>query len=95
MVGALWAELSGQRPPETQPVTEKDLIAYFPQGWRGNPEDQPSCFYDVPWDEPELVQELLHPWPDRTLRYMLFNRLWALLPHAKTTQSLLSEDPND
>jgi len=95
MVGALWAQLSGQRPRETQPVTEKDLIAYFPQGWRSNPEDQPSCFYDVPWDEPELVQELLHPWPDRTLRYTLFNRLWALLRHAKATESLLREDPHD
>jgi hypothetical protein len=73
MAGALWAQLAGKSFPEAPSVTQNETIAYFPQ-----PSDaqlpQP-CFQDIPQGEPELVQELLQPWPDRTLLFRLFTRL--------------------
>jgi glutathione synthase/RimK-type ligase-like ATP-grasp enzyme len=71
MAGALWAQLAGQSFPEAPPATQNEMIAYFPQAW--DSELLKSCFQDVPQGEPELVQELLRPWPDRTLLFRLFN----------------------
>jgi len=71
MVGALWAQLSGQPLPETPPVTKNDLIAYFPQAWTSKDQLLESSFQDIPREEPKLVDELLRPWPDRTLLYRL------------------------
>jgi ATP-grasp domain-containing protein len=75
MAGALWAQLAGQPSPEAPPVTQNEKIAYFPQASSGNQELLQSCFQDIPQGEPELVQELLRPWPDRTLLFRLFSRL--------------------
>jgi predicted ATP-grasp superfamily ATP-dependent carboligase len=77
MVGALWAQLSGQPTPETPPVTENGLIAYFPQAWNSKEQLLESSFQDIPKDEPELVAQLLRPWPNRTLLYRLGNALTA------------------
>jgi hypothetical protein len=78
MVGALWAQLSGQQPLETPPITEQDTIAYFPQAWTSNENLLYSSFQDIPNDEPELVYELLHPWPNRTLLYRLSHALTTM-----------------
>jgi hypothetical protein len=75
MPGALWAQLAGEYCPNLPPVTDNDLIAYFPQAWNTKSELLQSCFHDIPQNEPELVKELLRPWPDRTLLFRLFNRL--------------------
>jgi len=75
MVGALWAQLSGHQIPETLPVTQNDMIAYFPQAWTSNDELLHASFQDIPRDEPELIHELLRPWPDRTLLYRLGDAL--------------------
>jgi hypothetical protein len=75
MVGALWAQLAGQPVPEPPPVTQNEMIAYFPQAWGGDRDLLESCFQDIPQSEPELVEELLQPFPDRTLLYRLFRRL--------------------
>jgi biotin carboxylase len=72
LVGALWSQLAGMPLPETQPVTRADLIAYFPHGAHEIPS---SCFLDVPASEPELMKELLNPFPDRTLMFRLVQRL--------------------
>jgi hypothetical protein len=69
MVAALCAELSGEPDRDTPPVTQNDLIAYFPQAWTFKNEFLESSFQDIPQGEDELVQELLHPWPERTLLY--------------------------
>lgn len=66
LLSALWAQLSGQPCPYISPVTQKDLIAYFPQAWIGDSELLESSFQDIPREEPDLVRELLRPWPDRT-----------------------------
>ncbi|HWZ99317.1 MAG TPA: ATP-grasp domain-containing protein [Candidatus Dormibacteraeota bacterium] len=75
MVGALSAQLSGQSLRDIPPTTENELIAYFPQAWTPNHELLPSSFQDIPSEEPELVHELLRPWPDRTLLYRLSHAL--------------------
>lgn len=77
MVGALCAQLSGQPTPETPSVTASGLIAYFPQAWTSKEQLLESTLQDIPKDEPELVKQLLRPWPNRTLLYRLGNALTA------------------
>jgi hypothetical protein len=73
MAGALWAQLSGQPFQEAPPMTQNKIIAYFPDAC--NSELLQSCFQDIPQGEPELVQELLRPWPNSTMLFRLFSRL--------------------
>jgi hypothetical protein len=75
MAGALSAQLAGQPLLEALPITQNEMIAYFPQAWNGDRDVLQSCFQDIPQGEPDLVQELLHPWPDRTLLFRLFNHI--------------------
>ncbi len=74
MVGALWTQLSGQSLREAPPVTQNDLIAYFPQAWTSKSDLLQSSFQDMPRGEPDLVQELLRPWPDRSLLFRLASK---------------------
>ena len=69
MVSALWSQLSGQPLPEVPPVTQNDVITYFPQAHAKSIEQ--SSYYDIPKGEPDLVRELLRPWPDRSLLFRL------------------------
>jgi hypothetical protein len=52
-------------------VTSKNRIAYFPQAWAsaedGHDALLDTSYHDVPSDEPDLIHELLHPWPERSL----------------------------
>jgi len=66
---ALGAKLSGRPVRETPPVTKNDLIAYFPQTLQCKSEFLQSSFHDIPEGEPELVEDLRQPWPDRHLLY--------------------------
>ena len=78
LVGMLVAQLSGRPARQAAPVTDKRLVAYFPQAWRGNVAGDllAASFQDVPWQSPDLVQELLRvPWPDRGLLARLTDRL--------------------
>jgi ATP-grasp domain len=77
LVSALWAQLSDQPCPKTRPVTQKELIAYFPQACAGDSEVLESSFQDVPRDEPDLVRELLRPWPDRTFLFRFASKSHA------------------
>ncbi len=77
LIGALSAQLSGKPLQASPPVTENDVIAYFPQSWHWDRKSKllESSFHDVPWEEPDLVRELLClPWPDRSLLARLSNR---------------------
>jgi hypothetical protein len=69
MIAALWAQMSGQPVRETPPVTSNDVIAYFPQAMQNDSPFLKSGFHDIPQGEPELIQELLHPWPARSLLF--------------------------
>jgi ATP-grasp domain len=78
MIGALWAQLSGQPVPDTPAVTQNDTIAHFPHAWRANPKSDflRSSYHDVPWEEPDLLLELLQlPWPDRSILARVSDRL--------------------
>lgn len=75
LAGALWAQLASQPVPDLPPDTESDLVAYFPQGVKDEAHIPPGCFRDIPHDEPELVTELLNPFPDRTIAFRLARRL--------------------
>jgi hypothetical protein len=77
LVGALSAQISGKPLKVSASATENDVIAYFPQSWHWDRKSKllESSFHDVPWEEPELVRELLLlPWPDRNILARLSNR---------------------
>lgn len=65
MVGALSAQLMGKPFDEPVSVTGNDLIAYFPQALLRNSKFLSSSYHDVPDGEPELIEELCRPLPDR------------------------------
>ncbi len=69
--GALWAQLAGQALPDHPPVTQNDTIAYLPQALKGNDDILHQCYQDIPRNEPDLIKELLNPFPDRTLLFRL------------------------
>jgi carbamoylphosphate synthase large subunit len=75
MIGALWAQLAGQPVPDIRPVTENDMIAYFPQALHARSEFLQSSYHDVPQAEPDLMQEFLRPWPERSLLFRMNNRM--------------------
>jgi carbamoylphosphate synthase large subunit len=56
---ALYSILSGQALQAASKVTEKETIALFPQEWIRDPESEflRSAHHDVPWEQPELVQD--------------------------------------
>jgi hypothetical protein len=60
MVAALCEQISEQTFLEKTPVTENDLIAYFPQAWFGKSQYLATSYHDIPQGEPELVQMLLN-----------------------------------
>ena len=67
MIGALWAQVTGDSSRPAKSVTQNEMIAYFPLAWMiPNPLREES-FQDIPENAPALVQELLHPWPERSL----------------------------
>ncbi len=78
MVSALCAQLKGTPPQATPPVTDKELIAYFPRAWTFSKDLLPECFQDVPQNEPELVEELLNPERSRRFIYRRLARRRAL-----------------
>lgn len=60
MIGALTARLKGtQSLPLSSPITQNNLIAYFPRALIMGSHLLPSCYHDAPLNEPELVGELL------------------------------------
>lgn len=67
LLAAIWAKLTKQNVPRRQPATQKTRIAYFPQATQRNVESPDSAYLDIPNGEPELVEEMLHPWSERNL----------------------------
>ncbi len=69
LVAAMWAQLTGQTLPSNQPLIEQSIIAYFPQALDSidNIDDINLMHRDIPKGEPELIQELLHPWSGRSI----------------------------
>jgi ATP-grasp domain len=71
LAGIFSAKLRGAMPPSADGidhVIEGDIVAFFPQALLWNPRSPHlySSHHDVPWEAPELVQELLREeWPHR------------------------------
>jgi len=55
---AMYAAVSGEAVQPSSPVTEKDIIALFPQEWIRDAASPylRSAYHDVPWEAPELVR---------------------------------------
>lgn len=89
LVSALVSQLSGHF---VQPVkvTDNSLISFFPQA-----DESKLCaagaFYDVPDGEPDLVKELLSPWPERTVTFRFLNRLTEFFVSPKESCPASSE----
>lgn len=71
LVAALWAELANRPLDQSEPLTTMSRIAYFPQA-KANSSGAPdtlldACYTDIPVGEPDLIQELLHPWEARSV----------------------------
>ena len=94
MPAALHAELTGQTSVQPPSMTDNEMIAYFPQAWNGGRDLLSGCFHDIPQDEPELVQELLQPFPDRTFLFRLINRLSQGSRTRLQTQTSPNHAPN-
>lgn len=75
LAGALWSQLANAPLPATSPVTCLDTIAYFPQGSASAGAETSDCYRDIPHGEPDLIQELLNPYPDRSLLFRLVHHL--------------------
>jgi hypothetical protein len=71
LAGALWAQLAGRASPNFPSMTASNLIVYFPQGLKNERDIPEVCYKDIPQGEPELVAELLNPFPDRTFLFRL------------------------
>jgi hypothetical protein len=92
--GALWSELTRQTPrPHTASILN-DSVAYFPQSNGLAPSTLSGCYVDMPANEPELVQELLQPYPDRTLLFRIAHRL-SRKPPAAPGESATRATPGD
>jgi hypothetical protein len=74
MIGALYAQLTGEPLRETPPVTHNDMIAYFPAAWNCWSEFVPSSFQDIPLGELELIKELLGPSSERSILGRLYDQ---------------------
>ena len=76
LVEGLLAQIAGRSPRNRPPVTEQDLIVFFPHTWQHDPSSifLNTGYHDVPWQEPQLVRELVQPemreryWTMRALR---------------------------
>jgi hypothetical protein len=60
---ALWSAVSGEPSRETQSVTDREIIALFPNEWQRNPLSShlSTAYHDVPWNEPDLIRESVRP----------------------------------
>lgn len=75
LAGALTSCLAGELLPERARVTEEEFVAYFPHGVSAGEALSKNCYRDIPRAEPELVKELLNPFPDRTILFRLVQHL--------------------
>jgi Carbamoyl-phosphate synthase L chain, ATP binding domain len=55
---ALAAMVRGKPVPPTKPVSDRDVIALFPQEWQRDPRSEylATAYHDVPWGAPALVK---------------------------------------
>jgi hypothetical protein len=72
IVGALASKLLSKEIILEKSLTDKDLIAYFPQAWLSKSGHLDASYQDYPHGQPQLVWELLNSWPERTFIFRAF-----------------------
>src|SRR4029079_9361523 len=85
LLAAFCSELSGQEILQRPATTQNTKIAYFPtavlRGANSTYMSQANSIYlDIPSGETELIQELLHPWSERSLAGQLMDQLRQNMP---------------
>jgi hypothetical protein len=78
LAGVLFAKLVGLGRPPIVAAIRNEVIAFFPQAdaWTPRSPFLHSGHHDVPWQQPDLVREILRePWPDRQWRARLYHLL--------------------
>ena len=78
---SLYASFTGEAPASITSVTDREVIALFPQAWVQNPASEylQSAYHDVPWDEPELVRACMKLRQNRWHSYANWTRFWSKL----------------
>jgi Carbamoyl-phosphate synthase L chain, ATP binding domain len=78
LIGALMSYVGSNHLRVPPDLERSRAFAYFPQAWHTRVPDDllRKVHHDVPWGEPELVEELLKiPWPDRSFLARMSDRL--------------------
>ncbi len=75
---ALVARLAHRQVRDRVPRTERDIVVFFPDTWSTDPASHllNSGYHDVPWEQPDLVRELMLP--ERGDRYWFWRILRRL-----------------
>ena len=78
---SLYASFTGEPLANITSVTDREVIALFPQAWAQNPASEylQSAYHDVPWDEPELVRACMTLRQNRWHSYANWTRFWSKL----------------
>jgi hypothetical protein len=95
LLAAIWSKLVNTDLPSRPAVTDKRRIAYFPTAvLRGIADMSQSdiCYLDIPIGQPELVDELLHPWSEMNWAGTLFYCVRRNLPFKRQIRHLLGRD---
>jgi hypothetical protein len=78
LIGALASDVGSNLQGIVTDYEKGRAFAYFPQAWHTRvPDDvMKKVHHDVPWNEPDLVNELLRvPWPDRSFSARALDRI--------------------
>jgi biotin carboxylase len=91
LVEALLARAAGRPERVHQPVTERDVVVFFPHTWRQDPGNVHlrTGYHDVPWEEPDLVRTLMQP--ELRDRYWFLRGLRRLLLTARRIRASRSQ----
>ncbi len=97
LVAALCTQLARQAKPDRASVTTKGRIAYFPPALEGSGTITESrmfddVYHDMPHGEPDLVQDLLHPWSTRSYAGQLLDRIRGIFGRERKLTPCVFED---
>jgi ATP-grasp domain-containing protein len=93
LIAALIAQLLQQSLQEDPPVTQNDLIAYFPEAWTRKSELLNSSFLDIPLAEPDLMAALFRSSADRTFLGRSLDRLRHLATRRRISGTFSLHEP--
>ena len=97
LVNTLNRRLLGEAPRGGAPIPD-ETIAFFPHILRCIADDpalgSPNIRYDIPWEEPELIGELMRkPWNGRHLSYLVYKVITRLIEGVKRPLGVVMKKP--